>query len=118
MMSEQISDTNFREYLEQLQATIEYLGILVPADLSPEEYLEIEESIVRLYARKRISHAVNDILRPALSELTATVGRVCELRHETMNHANRAANQSRAADRVTRSLSRNRYFQGIPGKKV
>ena len=118
MVADQNDDLKQREHREKLLATIDYLKNLDLADLSLEDYLAIEESIVRLYVRKQITKAVNDVLRPAVSELIASIERASSLCHEVIHHADRVRSQSIATERATRTLTRERYFSRYLGEEA
>jgi len=93
--TEHLNDPEYREHLEKLYAAIEYLKNLDLADLSPEDYIAIEESIIRIYVRKQVAKALDDVLRPAISELLASVERASALCREAMRHVDRVPSRTR-----------------------
>lgn len=108
MAAEDIDIRKYRDRMERLYAAIEYLKNLDPADLSPEDYAAIEESIVRLYVKKQFVRALDDVLGPAISEFRASVERASSLCQEEMRHVDRTPIRSGGAGRAAGSITRKR----------
>ncbi len=110
MAAENIDNTTYHERMERIHAAIEYLKNLDPADLSPEDYAAIEDSIIRLYVRGQFVKALDDVLGPAISEFRVSVERASSLCREAMRHVDRAPTRPGAFGGSARSVTRKRQF--------